>query len=62
VYVPAVVAIGLWIVIQVISQFGSTIEEASGIAYLAHIGGFATGVLAGFLFRALPRSPVQSRS
>ena len=62
VYVPAVVAIGLWIVIQVISQFGSTIEEASGIAYLAHIGGFGTGVLAGFLFRALPRSPVPARS
>jgi membrane associated rhomboid family serine protease len=54
VYVPAVVAIGLWIVLQLVSQFGATVES-SGVAYLAHIGGFATGVVAGFLFRALPQ-------
>ena len=27
---------------------------AGGVAYMAHIGGFAAGVLAGLLFRALP--------
>ena len=25
-----------------------------GVAYLAHIGGFAAGVVAGLMFRALP--------
>jgi membrane associated rhomboid family serine protease len=57
--VPALVAIGLWIVIQLISQFGATVvsEGGGGVAYLAHIGGFAAGVLVGFLFRAMPGRP-----
>jgi membrane associated rhomboid family serine protease len=61
VHVPAVVAIGIWIVFQLINGFGSSIvteETAGGVAYLAHIGGFAAGVVVGFVFRALPhRSP-----
>jgi membrane associated rhomboid family serine protease len=61
VYVPAIVAIGLWIVIQLISQFGSPLEEESGIAYLAHIGGFGTGVVAGLAFRAVPRRQAGAR-
>ena len=61
--VPAVVAIGLWAVFQFVSGIGSlagTDEAAGGVAYLAHIGGFIAGVLAGFLFRAMfdePRRP-----
>lgn len=55
--VPALAAIGLWIAFQLISGFGAAVisdETVGGVAYLAHIGGFAAGLLAGFLFRALP--------
>ena len=51
--VPALVAIGMWIAFQVFAQFAAPVGEG-GVAYLAHIGGFATGVVAGLLFRALP--------
>jgi membrane associated rhomboid family serine protease len=50
--VPAIVAIGIWIVFQLISGFGATVEESGGgVAYMAHIGGFAAGLVAGFLLR-----------
>lgn len=55
--VPALAAIGLWIVFQLISGFGAAVisdETVGGVAYLAHIGGFAAGLVAGFLLRALP--------
>jgi rhomboid family protein len=57
--VPAIVAIGIWIVFQLISGFGATVlsdESGGGVAYMAHIGGFAAGLLAGFLLRSLPRA------
>jgi membrane associated rhomboid family serine protease len=53
VQIPALAAIGMWIAIQVISSLADP-TGSGGVAYLAHIGGFATGVLAGLLFRALP--------
>jgi membrane associated rhomboid family serine protease len=53
VQVPALVAIGLWIALQVFSSLADP-TGAGGVAYLAHIGGFATGILAGLLFRARP--------
>jgi membrane associated rhomboid family serine protease len=52
--VPALVAIGLWIAFQVISSLAAD-PTAGGVAYLAHIGGFAAGVVVGFLFRVMPR-------
>ena len=54
-YVPAIVAIGLWAVIQFASGFGSiaqTDETAGGVAYLAHIGGFVAGVVAALVLRS----------
>jgi membrane associated rhomboid family serine protease len=44
--VPAIVVLGLWIVIQLVSQLGSIAEtsEGGGIAYMAHIGGFVAGM------------------
>jgi membrane associated rhomboid family serine protease len=53
VQVPALVAIGMWIALQVFSSLADP-TGTGGVAYLAHIGGFATGVLAGLLLRALP--------
>jgi len=44
--VPAIVVLGLWIVIQLVSQLGSMAQtsEGGGIAYMAHIGGFVAGL------------------
>jgi membrane associated rhomboid family serine protease len=53
VQIPALVAIGMWIAIQVISSLADP-TGAGGVAYMAHIGGFGAGLLAGLLFRALP--------
>jgi rhomboid family protein len=59
---PAVVVLGFWIVIQIVSQytasFGHT-TQSGGVAYMAHIGGFVTGLLAGFLFRKRGRTRSQ---
>jgi membrane associated rhomboid family serine protease len=45
--VPAVVVLGLWIVIQFVSGIGSIANttESGGVAYMAHIGGFVAGLL-----------------
>jgi membrane associated rhomboid family serine protease len=51
--VPAVVVIGLWIAFQLIAGFGSLAMDSSagGIAYGAHIGGFAAGALAALVMQ-----------
>jgi membrane associated rhomboid family serine protease len=45
--VPALVVLGFWIVIQLISGYGSvaTTADTGGVAYLAHVGGFFAGML-----------------
>ena len=52
---PAIVVLGLWIALQLFSEVGSiaSTDETSGggVAYMAHIGGFAAGFLMTFLFR-----------
>ena len=49
--VPAFVALGLWIVYQIIVGYMSS-AETGGVAYAAHIGGFIAGmVLIGFFKR-----------
>jgi membrane associated rhomboid family serine protease len=54
-YVPAVVAIGMWAVLQFVNGFGSLTasSETGGVAYLAHIGGFVAGVVVALVLRAL---------
>jgi membrane associated rhomboid family serine protease len=51
--VSALIVIGLWIVLQFFSGIGSITNTADtgGVAYMAHIGGFAAGFLLTFLFR-----------
>jgi rhomboid family protein len=46
-HVPALVVLGLWIVIQLISGIGSMAQtsETAGVAYMAHIGGFVAGLV-----------------
>ena len=51
--VPALIVIGLWIVLQLFSGIGSIAATADtgGVAYMAHIGGFVVGIVLTFLFR-----------
>lgn len=53
---PAMIVLGLWIVLQLFSGFGSiaaTSEttEQGGVAYMAHVGGFVAGLALTFVFR-----------
>ncbi len=50
--VPAFVALGVWIVFQVVSSIGMLGDEGQGggVAYAAHIGGFIAGLLLVKLF------------
>ena len=53
VQVPALIVIGLWIVLQFFSGIGSIANSAQsgGVAYMAHIGGFLAGLVLTFVFR-----------
>ena len=61
--VPAIVAIGIWAVFQFISGLGvaAATSETGGVAYMAHIGGFVAGVVAGFVFRTIFNEPRRPR-
>jgi len=43
--VNAFIALGLWIVLQIIDGMGALGREDAGVAYAAHIGGFIAGIL-----------------
>ena len=46
-HVPAILVLGLWIVIQLFSSLGSLAQTADtgGVAFLAHVGGFVAGLI-----------------
>ncbi|MBN1450519.1 MAG: rhomboid family intramembrane serine protease [Anaerolineales bacterium] len=50
---PALLVIGMWIVLQLFSGVGSiaNASQTGGVAYMAHIGGFLAGFVLTFLFR-----------
>jgi membrane associated rhomboid family serine protease len=60
--VPAMLMLGLWILMQFINGFGSVADtpETGGVAYLAHIGGFAAGMILAPLFSP-GRTPSMAR-
>jgi membrane associated rhomboid family serine protease len=50
----ALVVIGFWFVLQLFSGVGAVAAAASdsgGVAYMAHVGGFAAGFVLSFVFR-----------
>jgi membrane associated rhomboid family serine protease len=50
---PALMVIGFWIVLQLFSGIGSiaNTSDTGGVAYMAHVGGFAAGCLVTLLLR-----------
>jgi membrane associated rhomboid family serine protease len=57
---PAILVIGLWIVLQLFSGIGSITTstqtaDTGGVAYMAHIGGFFAGLVLALFFRAARR-------
>jgi membrane associated rhomboid family serine protease len=58
--IPAIVLVGLWIVTQLFSEVGALAQvQAGGVAYMAHIGGFAFGALTARLFESRARRAEQ---
>jgi membrane associated rhomboid family serine protease len=49
--VPAVLLLGLWIALQVASGMTELTTRAGGVAWFAHIGGFAAGVVMALMVR-----------
>ena len=62
--VPAVFFLGIWFVMQFLSGVGSIAtavagEPSGGIAFWAHIAGFAAGIVGVFVFRRPQRARVE---
>jgi membrane associated rhomboid family serine protease len=49
--VPAFFMLGYWFLVQVISGVGSLNTSGGGVAFWAHIGGFAAGAIMVLLFK-----------
>jgi rhomboid family protein len=59
-YVPAIVLIGVWLLTQLIDQTAAVVTaNTGGIAYMAHIGGAAFGMLTARLFERNVEPDVQ---
>jgi len=61
--VPAIVAIGLWFVLQLVQAFGVIAagpQSGGGVAFMAHVGGFVAGLILVKLFTA-GRTPAAAR-
>ncbi len=55
--VPAVLVLGFWFVLQLLTgaaSLGASSAADGGVATFAHVGGFAMGVVVGLLLRAWP--------
>ena len=59
--VPALVAIGLWFLLNLVNGVGqiALTEQTGGVAYLAHVGGFIAGLVVGLIFRGQPPARAQ---
>jgi membrane associated rhomboid family serine protease len=55
--IPAVAAIGMWIVFQFIAGIGSiaATSQTGGVAYGAHVGGFVAGAVLALILRVVIR-------
>ena len=57
--IPAIFFLGIWFLMQFFSGVGSLGADAAqgGVAFWAHISGFAVGAVAGLVWRATERPP-----
>jgi membrane associated rhomboid family serine protease len=58
---PALIVIGFWIVLQLVSGVGSISHAAAqggGVAYMAHVGGFVAGLVLTMFFRGRPGASI----
>jgi len=60
---PALIVIGFWFLLQLINGAGSIVgaSQSDGVAYMAHIGGFISGLLLTSVFRGSGRSQYRFR-
>lgn len=55
---PSIIVLGLWFVLQVVSQLGGA---GGGVAFMAHIGGFVAGMVLVFVFGIGRQAPAPQR-
>jgi len=59
-FIPAIILVGLWFLLQVFNGFGSLASaQSGGVAYMAHVGGFIFGILFNRLFESSRRRRLQ---
>jgi membrane associated rhomboid family serine protease len=58
-YIPAALLIGVWFLMQLVNAGQVARVETGGVAYLAHVGGFIWGAVAGRLFEDRGRVAMQ---
>jgi membrane associated rhomboid family serine protease len=60
-FLPAILMVGLWFLTQLFSEVGALaqVQTGGGVAYMAHVGGFVFGMLAGRLFESRRRRRMQ---
>jgi membrane associated rhomboid family serine protease len=54
-YIPAVILIGFWFLLQLWNAGSIAPQEATGVAYLAHVGGFMFGAVFARIFERRSR-------
>jgi membrane associated rhomboid family serine protease len=55
-FVPALLLVGMWFLLQVFSEVGAISQaDLGGVAYMAHVGGFLFGAVFGRLFETRER-------
>jgi membrane associated rhomboid family serine protease len=59
-FIPAIVLVGFWFLIQLFSELGAVAQvQTGGVAYMAHIGGFVFGMAVTRLFESRQRREEQ---
>jgi membrane associated rhomboid family serine protease len=61
--IPAILVLGVWIVGQLFSTYGSimtSVSSTGGVAYAAHVAGFVAGVVAALVYRPRLKSEPDS--
>ena len=55
VVLPAWIMLGYWFLLQVVGAIPSITPSGGGVAFWAHIGGFASGIVLVFFFKSSKR-------